>query len=92
MKTGWDSKNTIKFGFNENGNHIIFNMDGEILDEKTLEDSPVGKLLWEWFKEVYPTKQIYEEKMAELEDKLCNMSKKDKNKLVEQLVERILTI
>lgn len=30
--------------------------------------------------------------MAELENKLCNMSKKDKNKLVEQLVERILTI
>ena len=62
MKSGWDSKNTIKFGFDENGNHIIFNMDGEILDEKTLEDSPVGKLLQEWFKEVYPTKQIYEEK------------------------------
>lgn len=31
MKSGWDSKNTIKFGFNENGNHIIFNMDGETL-------------------------------------------------------------
>jgi len=92
MKTGWDSKNTIKFGFDENGNHIIFNLDGEILDEKTLEDDTIGKLLWEWFKEVYPTKQIYEEKTAELENKLYNMSKEDKNKLIEQLVERILTM
>ena len=92
MESGWNNKNTVKFGFDENGNHIIFNLDGDILDEKILQDSPFCKLQWEWFKEVYPTKEIYEKKMAELENKLCNMSKKNKNKLVEQLVERILTI
>lgn len=92
MESGWNNKNTVKFGFDENGNHIIFNLDGEILDEKTLEDDPVGKLLWEWFKEVYPTKEIYEQKTDELDQKLRNMSEDDKNKLIEQLVERILTI
>ena len=88
MKTGWDSKNTIKFGFDENGNHIIFNLDGDILDEKILQDSLLCQLQWEWFKEVYPTKEIYEQKMQ----KLRNMSEDDKNKLIEQLVERILKI
>lgn len=92
MESGWNNKNTIKFGFDENGNHIIFNLDGEILDEKTLEDDTIGKLLWEWFKEVYPTKEIYEQKTDELDQKLRNMSEDDKNKLIEQLVERILTI
>ena len=92
MELGWNNKNTVKFGFDENGNHIIFNLDGEILDEKILEDSPVGKLLWEWFIEVYPTKEIYEQKMDELDQKFRNMSEDDKNKLIEQLVERILTI
>lgn len=92
INSGWNNKNTVKFGFDENGNHIIFNLDGEILDEKILQDSPLCKLQWEWFKEAYPTKQIYEEKTAELENKLYNMSKEDKNKLVEQLVEKILKI
>ena len=92
MKTGWDSKNTIKFGFDENGNHIIFNLNGDILDEKILQDSPLCKLQWEWFKEIYSTKEIYEQKMDELDQKLRNMSEDDKNKLVEQLVERILKI
>ena len=92
MESGWNNKNTVKFGFDENGNHIIFNLDGEILDEKILQDSPLCKLQWEWFKEIYPTKEIYEQKMDELDQKLRNMSEDDKNKLVEQLVEKILKI
>jgi hypothetical protein len=44
MESGWNNKNTVKFGFDENGNHIIFNLDGDILDEKILQDSPLCKL------------------------------------------------
>ena len=92
MESGWNNKNTVKFGFDKNGNHIIFNLDGEILDEKILQDSPLCKLQWEWFKEVHPTKEIYEQKMDELDQKLRNVSEDDKNKLIEQLVEKILKI
>lgn len=32
MESGWNSKNTLDFWFDKNGNHAIYNMDGEIVD------------------------------------------------------------
>lgn len=71
-RSGWNNKNTLDFGFDENGNHVICNMDGEIVDTD-LSNSPFCKFQWELFKKEYPTKEIYEEKMKELQEGLKQM-------------------
>lgn len=91
MKSGWNSKNTFDFWFDKNGNHAIYNMDGEIVGTD-LRDSPFCRLQWEWFKEKYPTREVYETKMANLKKELNNLTEDDKNKLIEYIVKVSLEV
>lgn len=57
MNDGWN--NTLNFGFDDEGNHVIFNMNGDIVNF-TFEESPLAKLQWDLFKYNFPTKEVYD--------------------------------
>ena len=82
VKSGWNNKNTLNFGFDENGKHIIFNMDGEIIDTD-LEKSPFCQLQWKLFKDLYPTKESYETAIREVKQ----LSQEDKKAIVDMFVD-----
>lgn len=91
MNSGWNNKNTLDFGFDKNGNHVIFNMDGEIVDVD-LEDSPFCELCYDLFKKEYPTKEIYKQKMKEFNENLSKITSDEIKDIITKAFQKYISV